>query len=318
MLGYILRRLAWATVLIVAVTAVTFAIFFLLPGSDPALARAGKSPTPELLAAIREQFGLDGPWYEQYWHFLRELAQLDFGRSYVSNADVDELILDRLPATLSLVLGAAVIWVLVGVAVGVASAARPRSLLDRLSMGAALLAISASVYWLGLVALYLFSEDLGRLPLLPGADAYRPLSEDPVAWLGSLVLPWAVLAASFAGIYARVLRGNLREVLAEDYIRTARAKGLSERRVVLRHGLRSAIAPIVTLAGVDVGILLGGAILTKSVFNIPGIGRLAFTAIERSDLPTIQGCVVFGAIFIVLCNLLVDIAYAFLDPRVRY
>ena len=186
-------------------------------------------------------------------------------------------------------------------------------------MGLALVAISAPVYWLGLVSLYLFSEDIGKSSRSsPGAGHYAPFTERPVAWSRSLILPWLVLAAAFAAIYARLMRANLIEVMGEDYIRTARAKGLRERRVVFRHGLRSAITPIVTIFGLDLGILLGGAILTETVFNIPGIGRLAFDAIQKCDLPMVQGTVLFGAFVIILLNLIVDILYAFLDPRVRY
>jgi peptide/nickel transport system permease protein len=178
--------------------------------------------------------------------------------------------------------------------------------------------ISAPVYWLGLVALYLFASDIGIFPLFPGSGSYEPLTENPAAWFTSLLMPWAVLAISFAAFYSRLLRGNLREVLGEDYMRTARAKGLPERTIVLKHGLRAAITPIITVFGLDLGILLGGAILTETVFNIPGIGRLSYEAIVRSDLPVIQGTVLLGAFFIVVANLIVDIVYAFLDPRVRY
>jgi peptide/nickel transport system permease protein len=185
-------------------------------------------------------------------------------------------------------------------------------------MGGALVAISAPVYWLGLISLYLFASDIGVLKIFPGAGSYVPISDDPAKWFTSLIMPWLVLAASFAAFYARLLRSNLSETLSLDYIRTARAKGLPERTVVLRHGLRSAITPIVTAAGLDIGILLGGAILTESVFNIPGVGRLAFDSIQNSDLPMIQGTVLLGAFFIIFANLVVDILYAVIDPRVRY
>jgi peptide/nickel transport system permease protein len=206
----------------------------------------------------------------------------------------------------------------IGISVGTISAIKRRSLFDRVAMGGALVGISAPVYWLGLLSLYLFANDIGKIKIFPGSGSYVPLSQDPTKWFTSLILPWFVLAASFAAFYARLLRGNLIEVMSEDYIRTARAKGLRERRVVLHHGIRSAITPIVTAAGLDIGILLGGAILTESVFNIPGIGRLAFDSIQNSDLPMIQGTVLIGAFFIVFMNLVVDIAYAFIDPRVRY
>jgi peptide/nickel transport system permease protein len=184
-------------------------------------------------------------------------------------------------------------------------------------MGLALVAISCPVYFLGLVALFLFDSDIGRFPFLPGSGAYQDATSFP-GKLYALLMPWCVLAASFAAVYARFLRGNLIDTLQEDYIRTARAKGLSERRVIFRHGVRAAITPIVTLLGLDIGILLGGAILTETVFNIQGIGRYAYDAIVRFDLPVIQGTVLFGAFFIVSMSLVVDILYAFIDPRVRY
>ncbi len=210
------------------------------------------------------------------------------------------------------------VWLTVGIGVGVISSTRPGTLIDRIAMGGALVAISAPVYWLGLVSLYLFANDIGLIPIFPGQNSYVPLTDDPWGWFTSLLLPWVVLASTFAAVYARLLRSTMLETLSQDYIRTARAKGLGPRRVVLRHGLRSAITPIVTLAGLDLGVILGGAILTESVFNIPGIGRLAFESILDADLPMIQGTVLFGAFFIVVANLVVDILYAFLDPRVRY
>ncbi len=209
-------------------------------------------------------------------------------------------------------------WLTVGIGVGIISATRPGSLLDRIAMGGALVAISAPVYWLGLVSLYLFANDIGVFKVFPGQGSYVPLTDDPVGWFTSLLLPWFVLAATYAAIYARLLRSTMIDTLSQDYIRTARAKGLRERRVVMRHGLRGAIAPVVTAAGLDLGVVLGGAILTESVFNIPGIGRQAFDAIIQADLPVIQGTVLFGAIFVVVANLVVDILYAYLDPRVRY
>jgi peptide/nickel transport system permease protein len=224
-----------------------------------------------------------------------------------------------LPATASLAIGGAVVWLLVGIPVGIISAIKRGTLLDRAAMGTALLAISAPVYWVGLVSIYLFSEDLGKLaPIFKGSGQYTPFTENPVEWAAALMLPWLVLATAFAAIYARFLRANLLDVMGEDYIRTARAKGLGERAVVFRHGLRSAITPIVTIFGLDLGILFGGAILTETVFNIPGIGRLAFDAIQKSDLPIVQGTVLIAAFAVIMMNLLVDILYAFLDPRVRY
>ena len=319
MVRYIIRRCLWVIVLLFLVSAVTFVIFYSLPSADPAALRAGRQPNPQLVETIRHNLGLDKPIYVQYWRYMKDVVlHFDFGYSYQNSASVREQIIDRLPATISLAVGAVVIWLAVAFPVGILSALRPRQLPDRIAMGAALVAISAPVYWLGLVSLYLFSNDIGKFPLFDGAGSYKPLSEDPSQWFGSLIMPWFVLAATFAAFYARLLRANLLETMSEDYIRTARAKGLTERRVVLRHGVRAAITPIVTVLGLDIGILLGGAILTETVFNIPGVGRLAYDAIQRADLPVIQGTVLFGAFFIVLANLVVDIAYAFIDPRVRY
>ncbi len=319
MTKFIIRRLLWVIVLLFLVSLLTFVIFYLLPSADPALLRAGRQPTPQLVAEIRHSLGLDKPWYEQYVHYVGRLVlHLDFGYSYQYNVPVRTEIFSRLPATVSLALGAAVVWLVIGIAVGTISAVRRRSAFDRAAMGGALVAISAPVYWLGLLSLFLFASDIGKVKIFPGAGSYVPLTQDPAKWFTSLILPWFVLAASFAALYARLLRANLIDVMGEDYIRTARAKGLTERRVILRHGVRAAITPVVTAAGLDIGVLLGGVILTETVFNIPGIGRLAFEAIQNSDLPVIQGTVLVGAFFIVVANLIVDVAYAFIDPRVRY
>ena len=320
MVTYIIRRLLWSILLLFVVSFITFVMFILLPSADPAVLRAGRQPTPELIAAIRENLGLDKPWYVQYLIYMRDLVlHFDFGYSYQNNVAVQETIFDRLPATVSLAVGGAVVWLLIGIPIGIISAIKRGTILDRAAMGFALLAISAPVYWVGLVSIYLFSEDLGKLaPIFKGSGQYTPFTEDPVAWASALILPWLVLATAFAAIYARFLRANLLDVMGEDYIRTARAKGLGERRVVFKHGLRSAITPIVTIFGLDLGILIGGAILTETVFNIPGIGRLAFDAIQKSDLPIVQGTVLIAAFAVIMANLIVDILYAFLDPRVSY
>jgi peptide/nickel transport system permease protein len=227
------------------------------------------------------------------------------------------LIKERLPATASLTIGAAVLWLLGGVTVGIISALRPRSVRDRASMGGALVLISAPEFWLGLVLLYLLASDIGKFKVLPGAGSYVGLTHDPGKWFTSLLLPWVVLASGGAAVYARVMRGNLIETMKEDYIRTARAKGLRERAVV-RQGVRAAINPIVTLAGVEIGLLLGGAVVVEQVFNIPGVGRLAYTSIVNQDYSVIEGTVLLASMFIILANIVVDIAYAYLDPRVRY
>jgi len=316
---YIARRVLWGVVLLFVVSALTFVIFYTFPSADPAALRAGRQATPALIEQIRHSLGLDKPIYDQFWIYLKGLVlHFDLGYSYQNSVSVSSQILTRLPVTISLTIGAFVVWMLIGIPIGVLSAIRPRSTLDRTTMGGALLAISAPVYWLGLIVLLLFSKDIGVVHLLPGAGSYVPLTSNPEQWFLSMLMPWFVLAAAFAAFYARMVRGNLIEVMTEDYIRTARAKGISERRVILRHGLRAALTPVVTLAGLDLGILLGGAVLTETVFNIPGVGRYAYDAITNSDLPAIQGTVLFGAFFIIVANLLVDILYAFLDPRVRY
>jgi peptide/nickel transport system permease protein len=319
MLRYIARRLLWGVALLFIASAVIFVIFYALPAADPAELRAGRQANEAQIAEIRETLGLDKPIYEQYWIYVKNIVlHFDFGYSYEFDVPVRELIFDRLPATIFLTIGAVLIWLLIGIPTGIISAIRRRSVLDRTTMIGTLALISAPVFWLGLVLLYLFADEVGQVQVFPGIGSYLDAeSLGERAW--SLFLPWLVLAAAFASIYARYMRSGLIEAMEEDYIRTARAKGLSERRVVLRHGVRSAMTPLVTLLGLDIAILLAGnAILTESVFNIPGVGRLVFTAIERSDLPVIQGVVLFGAIFIIVLNLLVDIAYAYLDPRVRY
>jgi peptide/nickel transport system permease protein len=320
MLRYIVRRVLWGIALLFIVSAVIFLIFYAFPSGDPAVARAGRLATPEEIQRIRETLGLDKPIYVQYWYYVRDLVlHFDFGYSYESNTPVRALIFDRLPATMSLVSGAVVLWLLAAFPVGIISAVKQRSGFDRATMVTTLALYSAPVFWLGLVLLYLFADDIGQFPIFPGQGAYTPISSGILDWASALILPWIVLAAASAAIYARYLRSSLIDVMGEDYIRTARAKGLAERRVIMRHGVRSAVTPVVTLLGIDIGLLLAGnAILTESVFNIPGVGRLVFTSIDRSDLPVIQGVVLFGAFFIITFSLIVDIAYAYLDPRVRY
>jgi peptide/nickel transport system permease protein len=318
MASYIARRVLWTILLLLVITAVTFLIFYVLPTADPAALRAGRDPSPDLIAAIKHQLGLDQSLPEQYWNYTKALfLHFDFGESFINNTSVKSLIFDRLPNTIFLVVGAAIIWFISGVTIGIVSATKRGSFWDRFLMGGALIAISAPVYWMGLVGLYLFSNDIGVWHIFPGAGAYQD-AHGFFAKCWTLVMPWCVLAAAFAAIYARLLRSNLLETMSEDYIRTARAKGLSERRVIMRHGVRSAITPVITVLGLDIGILMGGAILTETVFNIDGIGRLSFDAIQRGDLATIQGTTIVLAAGVAIMSLVVDILYAFLDPRVRY
>jgi len=319
MTRYIIRRLLWGVLLLILVSALMFVMFRVLPTADPAKLRAGRMQSPKIIAEIRHDLGLDKPLITQFWLYMKGIfLHFDLGYSYGSNASVKSLIASRIPPTLSLVAGGAVIWLVSGLTVGIISARRPRSRLDRFSMGGALVLVSAPEYWLGLISLYLFAADIGKWKIFPGAGSYVGLTTDPWKWFTSLILPWLVIAAGNAAIYARLIRSSLIETMTEDYIRTARAKGLTERRVVMRHGVRSAINPILTIFGLDIGILLGSSVLVETVFDIPGIGRLNYDAITHSDFPIVQGTVLIAALFIIVANIVVDIAYAYLDPRVRY
>jgi peptide/nickel transport system permease protein len=319
MIRYVARRLAAGAFLLLLLSVLTFVIFSVLPSGDPAALRAGRSASPETVARIREALGLDEPLPVQYWTFLKRLVlEGDLGYSWYDDAPVAALIADRLPATVALALGAVVIWMAAAIPLGIAAARRPGGWVDRAVTGGAIVAASAPVYWVGLVALYLLADDIGLVPVLPGAGSYVPLTTDPLAWAGSLVLPWLVLASAFAAIYARMLRSSLVATLSQEFVRAARAKGLSERRVMLRHGVRVAIVPLVSLLGIDLGALLGGAVLVETVFNVPGVGRLGYEAIGHADFPVIQGTVLLAGAFVIVANLLVDVAYAVIDPRVRY
>ena len=319
MTGYIVRRLLWGVLLLVLVILVTFLIYFLLPSVDPAVLRAGKTPSQAVIREIRVSLGLNHSIIVQFFNYLKGIIfHLNFGYSYYYNDPVGGLILDRLPATLSLTVGATVLWVIVGIPIGIISAIKRRTFLDRAAMGAALVCVSAPVFWLGLMALFLFANDIGRFHIFLGAGSYVGLTVNPWRWFQSLILPWIVLSATQAAIYARLVRGSLLQVMGEDYIRTARAKGLPESKVILKHGMRSAVGPLITVLGLDIAALMGGAILTETVFDIPGIGRLQVDAIGHGDVTIIQGTVLVSAIFIIIANIIVDIAYAFLDPRVRY
>jgi peptide/nickel transport system permease protein len=318
MTRYIIRRVLLGLMLLIIVSALTFVLFRVFPTANPAILRAGRDPQPKLIAEIERVLGLNKSLPVQFWDYMKGIfLHFDFGYSYYSQESVRTLIVERLPATASLAIGAAVVWMLAGVSVGVLSALRRHSIWDRASMGTALVLVSAPEFWLGLLALLLFSNDIGKFKLFPGAGSYVPITTDPVKWFTSLLMPWFVLAAGSAAVFARLMRGSLIETMGEDYIRTARAKGLRERRVV-RQGVRSSINPLVTLLGLEAGVLLGGAVLIETVFNIPGVGRLSYSAITQSDFAVIQGTVLLAAMFIILANIVVDVVYAYLDPRVRY
>ena len=318
MTGYVIRRLLWGFALLIIVCALTFVLFRVLPTGNPAVLRAGRDPQPKLIKEIERVLGLDKSLPAQFWEYVKNVfLHFNFGYSYYSQESVVDLIKERLPATASLTIGAAFVWMIAGLSVGVISALKQRTFLDRSSMGSALVLISAPEFWLGLIVLLLFSSDIGKFKLFPGAGSYVGITDDPWKWFTSLIMPWCVLAAGSAAIFARLMRGQLIETMGEDYIRTARAKGLRERRVI-RQGIRSSINPIVTLLALEIGVLLGGAVLIEYVFNIPGIGRLAYTSIVQSDFEVIQGTVLLASMFIILANIVADIGYAYLDPRVRY
>jgi peptide/nickel transport system permease protein len=318
MTAYILRRILWGIALLVIVCALTFVLFRIFPTGNPAELRAGRDPQPKLIHEIERVLGLDKPLTVQFWEYVKGVfLHFDFGYSYYSRESVRSLIVERLPATISLTVGAAVLWVIGGLGVGILSALRRHSLMDRAAMGAALVLVSAPEFWLGLIALFLFADDIGKWKIFPGAGSYTPITTDPWSWFTSLIMPWFVLAAGAAAVFARLMRGSLIEAMDEDYIRTARAKGLTERAVV-RQGVRSSINPLVTLVGLEVGSLLGGALLVERVFNIPGVGNLAYEAVIHADFSVVQGTVLLAAMFIIVANIVVDIGYAYLDPRVRY
>ena len=319
MARYIIRRILWGIVLLVLVCALTFILFTVFPAANPAVLRAGRNASPADIRHITVELGLNHSVFVQFWDYIKQIfLHFNFGYSYYSGQSVLSLIGSRLPATLSLTVGAVVLWVLLGIPVGIISAIKRGTVLDRASMTTALTFVSMPVFWLALIVLYLFADGVGKLQILPGPNSYVGLTADPAKWFTSLILPWLVLAATQAAIYSRLLRGNLLEVMGEDYIRTARAKGVPERRVVWHHGVRSAITPVITVLGLDIGALLGGAVLTETVFEIPGIGLLNYNAILHSDYPIVQGTVLLAAMFIIVANIVVDVAYAYLDPRVKY
>ncbi|MGW3242214.1 ABC transporter permease [Streptomyces sp. NPDC001070] len=331
MLVYIFRRLINVVALLVVVSMVTFGIFFMVPkitGSDPALLYAGRATNKVAIEGIRHKMGLDKPITVQYGDFVKGIVvgrDYDsgsekthcpapcFGYSFKNEQPVWPLLLDRLPVTASLAAGAAVLWLLGGVATGVISALRRRTVLDRVTMVTALAGVSLPVYFTGLLTSAIFVTSLGWLP----ENDYVNFADNPAQWAQHLILPWITLAFLFAATYARLTRATMLEILGEDYIRTARAKGLKEGVVIGKHALRSTLTPIITVFGLDLGQLLGGAVLTETVFNLKGLGNAAVNAISTQDLPVILGVTMFAAFFIVMANLIVDLLYAVVDPRVR-
>jgi len=312
MARFVAKRIVGAAVVLFAISVIVFLIFNVIPSSDPAQNLAGKNATPTLVASITEEWGLDEPLPQQYLTMMRKIFTGDL-ISYEGREDVNERILEGVPATFSLCIGAALIWMFFGILFGYLSAVRAGGLLDRALTMVAVTGISIPVFWLAAIFLNYLTYQLELFP----SGTYVPLTENPAEWANHLFLPWVTLAIGFIGIYSRVLRSNMLDAMNEDYVRTARAKGLSEHRVMSRHVLRNSLVPIVTLFGLDFGALLGGAIVVEGVFNLDGIGLYTFESLVNQDLPPVMAVVVFGAFFIVLFNALVDIAYAFLDPRVK-
>jgi len=314
---FFVRRILQGAIVLFVISVVVFVMYFVAPHNVARLI-AGRQATPATVADVARRLGLNRPVIDQYWHWLWGLLHGNLGYSFYSSEPVTSLIASRAPVTISLAVGAAIIWLLIGVGAGTLAARRPRSLADRALTAAALVFYSMPAFLLGLLLLFLlfFKLRLAGVDLFPGSG-YVGLSTNPASWAWHLILPWVSLALVTATTYERLTRGALLDVLGEDYIRTARAKGLSERRVVYVHGLRSALAPVTTQFGIDLGTLLGGAIVVENVFGLPGLGALAVSSVTNEDLPVIIGLVMLASAFLVAANIVVDAIYALLDPRVR-
>jgi peptide/nickel transport system permease protein len=316
---YLIRRTLWAFALFLAITVVAYVIFFVIP-VNPAQLACGQRASDTCIRNASENLGLDKPVYVQYGRFLWKLvAHQDLGKSYVNRQSVNQTVFNAAPVTASLVLGGAVLWLLIALPIGILSALRPRSLLDRISMVFVLIGISASPIWIGLVLSYVIGFKLGWAPITGYCDFFNPSTScgGPAQWAWHMILPWITFAVLYAALYARMIRANVMETSAEDYVRTARAKGAPESLVIRTHILRNALLPVATLLGMDIGVALGGAIFTETVFSLPGMGQTALQAIANFDLPTVQGIIVFATISIIAINLIVDLLYVVIDPRIR-
>jgi peptide/nickel transport system permease protein len=334
MIRFIIRRSLGAFVVLIVVSFITFVIFQLAPflsHSSPVYYYVGKIPFPPgslQLKLLEHKYGFDLPWYQQYWHWLHGIffgeslsdgttdvycAPPCLGYSFQQNTAVGTLIGQAFPVSLSLAVGAATLWLLGGVLIGTFSGLRPGSIIDRIGMTLALGGVSLPIFFTGPVLLLIFEYQLKWLK----NPAYASLTSNPLQWLESMILPWIALAFLFAALYARLTRASMLETMGEDFIRTARAKGLPRHTVVVRHGLRAALTPIVTIFGIDLGQLIGTTVITETVFNLRGLGWLSVTSIRQHDLPVIMGVTLIAAFALVIANLIVDILYAFVDPRVR-
>ncbi len=336
MFRYVIRRLLGAIVVVWIVSVITFAIFQLGPALSKQsplyyyIAKQPPAPGSTQYKLLLHAYGFDRPLFSQYWNWLTRIftgynvtdgtsgylhcATPCLGYSYRLNTSVSTLIWQALPVSISLAAGAAVLWLTGGLLVGTISGLKPGSIVDRIGMTFALAAVSIPIFFTGPILLLIFVYDLKWLPDVH----YVGITQDPVQWFKSMILPWIALSLTFAALYARLTRANMMEVMSEDYIRTARAKGLPRRTVVVRHGLRSALTPIITIFGIDVGTLIGNTVITEQVFNLRGLGHLTIQAISQNDLPVIMGVTIVAAIFLVLANVVVDVLYAVVDPRVSY
>jgi peptide/nickel transport system permease protein len=313
MLRFAIRRLIGAAAVLFAISVLVFLIFNVVPATNPAARIAGKNATPQLIENVEEEWGFDKSLPEQYWTQMKLIFTAKATSYSLAHINIDKRILEGVPQTASLCIGAAIIWLAFGIFFGYISAIRAGGFVDRFVTVIALVGISMPVFWLASIFLYYLTYKIELFP----ASGYEPLS-NPAKWASHLILPWVCLAVLFAGFYSRVLRSSMLDVMNEDYVRTARAKGLSQRRVMTRHVLRNSLIPIVTLFGLDFGVLIGGgAIVTESLFQIEGVGYFTAEALGQQDFPSIMAVTIFGAFFIVLFNTFVDIAYAYLDPRIR-
>ena len=319
MLGFVsflVRRVLLGIVVMWLVTIATFVLFFVAP-QDPARLLAGKNTTAAQIASINHRLGLDQPLIVQYWHYLDRLVHFNLGTSYFTGASVNTILKQDLPPTLSVMVGGAVLWLIVGISVGILSATRARSVLDRIATTGVLIGITFPTFVVGLLLLLIVFKPLNQAGFHWIQTGYEGPTQSIVGWLGHMILPWITIAAVSAATYTRLTRGALLETLGEDYIRTARSKGLSERRVLYRHAVRAALTPVVSQLGVDIGTLAGGAVVTEQVFSLGGIGAQSVSSIFNGDAPVVLGVVLVAALFVVIANIVVDALYSVLDPRVK-
>ncbi len=323
MFRYLVRRTLWAILLFIVITFVTFVIFFVGPNNPARAVCGGEQAKRECLVRATAKLGLDQPMPVQYWKFVKQLViHQDLGESFATSQSVNQRIKEAAPVTASLVFGGAILWMIIGLSVGIFSALKPRSLTDRFAMIFVLIGVSAHPVWIGLILEYVFGVRLGWTPIANYANFFGAPSDSgqpggPWQWFYHLILPWCTFALLFAALYVRMIRANVMETLNEDFVRTARAKGAPERQVLTAHVLRNALLPVVTMLGMDIGISLGGAIFTETVFQLPGLGQTAIIGINNQDLAIVQGVIVFATVAIIVFNLLVDLLYAWIDPRIR-